>query len=353
MNKSKLLIIGPCLTMGGMERASSTLANAIVSESVAVSFLTILKKPHFFELNKAIRLFEPNGFNSTKISFLKTLFFIRKSVKQTRPDCVLVFGKFYAALTCLALFGTSTRVVISERSSPFYKWPFSQRLVQDIAFFCKQPHACIAQTEQAAQVQRNYFRNEVVVIPNAVRQVTLYPETQRELIVLGIGRLGEYIKGMDLLIEAFGGISNPNWKLHLAGTTQGGEHLIARVKELKIEDRVVFLGAVKDLDSLFAKASIFVIPSRSEGFPNALIEAMAAGLACVSFDFDSGPREIITQGTDGLLVEKEKVDLLAQNIQLLQEDERYRNLLGQNAMGVRTRLAEDKIADSFLKVCLK
>ena len=79
---------------------------------------------------------------------------------------------------------------------------------------------------------------------------------------------------------------------------------------------------------------------------------MAAGLACVSFDFDSGPREIITHSTDGLLVEKENVVLLAQNIKLLQEDEEYRNLLGQNAMSIRSKLAEDKIAFSFLNVCL-
>ena len=124
------------------------------------------------------------------------------------------------------------------------------------------------------------------------------------------------------------------------------------VKELKIENRVVFLGPVKDLDSLFAKASIFVIPSRSEGFPNALIEAMAAGLPCISFDFDSGPREIITSGHDGIIVEKENVELLTQNIQLLQENEEYRNSLGKNALQVRNTLAEEKIASSFLKVCL-
>ena len=71
--------------------------------------------------------------------------------------------------------------------------------------------------------------------------------------------------------------------------------------------RIKFLGKVEEIDKCYAYAGMFVIPSRSEGFPNALAEAMTAGCCCVTFDFVAGPRDIITNNINGIIVENKNM----------------------------------------------
>lgn len=94
---------------------------------------------------------------------------------------------------------------------------------------------------------------------------------------------------------------------------------------------------------------VFVLPSRNEGFPNALIEAMATGLACISFDCSAGPSEIITDGEDGILVEEGNVSELARQMQRLIDNEKEIARLGNNALAIRDRLSLEKIGKKFMK----
>lgn len=346
-------IVSPCLTMGGMERASSTIANELAKREFEISFITILKKSIFFVLDEKINLIEPNLFNANKLDFWKTLFYIRKNVKLQDPDAVLVFGKVYASLVCTALIGTKYTVIVSERSSPYYKWPVLQRIIQKIAFTINPPKVVICQTQTAFEIQKKYYSRNTnfYTIPNAVRNVQFYPEVARENSIVAVGRLGEYIKGFDMLIEAYAKLNDTSWKLYLIGTTSGANHLISRVRELNLEDKILFLGPKKNIDPYLAKSKIFVIPSRSEGFPNALIEAMAAGNACVSFDFKCGAKDVIENGVNGLLIENGNINELAAGITKLQCDEVLLNNIARNALEIRAKLNVDTISMKYAKAC--
>jgi glycosyltransferase involved in cell wall biosynthesis len=107
--------------------------------------------------------------------------------------------------------------------------------------------------------------------------------------------------------------------------------LKSRVRSLEIEDRVFFHGRVKDPTDLLTRASVFVLPSRFEGTPNALLEAMAARLACIVTDASPGPLRLIQHGVSGLVVKTENADELAQALHDLAQDCGLRQEFGQAA----------------------
>lgn len=335
MNKqtNKILIIAPCLAMGGIERASSNTANGLSELGTKVYFLSLFKKEVFFKLNEGIETIEPQGFNKTKLSLLKSILWIRKEVKRVNPEHILVFNKFYGAITALALIGTKYQYFLSERSSPLFVWRQPMRAINKFAFSIKPPKGVIAQTNIAAEYQRKYFKKtEVIVIPNSVREVQRYPEIKREKVILAVGRLNDYLKGFDLLIESFAKIKNQDWELHIAGGDEEGELLKAQAEKLGVINRIKFLGKVKEIDKCYAYAGIFVIPSRSEGFPNALAEAMTAGCCCIAFDFVAGPSDIIKNEENGILVNSGDVLALAKSIDYLICDHKLRLILSRNAI---------------------
>lgn len=352
--KQKILLIAPCLAMGGMERAAANTAEGISSSGVSVVFLSLFKKEHFFKLSGHIKIVEPNGFNVGALSMIKSVLWIRSVVQSEKPDRVLAFNKFYAALTALALIGIKVPLYISERSSPLFVWRQPFKLINSIAFWLRSPQGVLAQTSTAADYQRKYFRkSEVQVIPNIVRPIQLYPEVKREKVILAVGRLGDHLKGFDLLIESFSKLSNKDWQLHIAGGDENGQELKDLASSLGVLDRVRFLGKVTDIDRVFAYAGIFVIPSRSEGFPNALAEAMAAGCCCVAFDFVAGPRDIIVDGVSGIIVDNGNIQKLAETLDELIRNPQKRQLLEAQAIKIDDQLNGQKISNKiveFLKI---
>lgn len=352
MNKqaNKILIIAPCLAMGGIERASSNTANGLSELGAKVYFLSLFKKEAFFKLNEGIEIIEPQGFNKTKLSLFKSILWIRKEIKRVNPEHILVFNKFYGAITALALLGTKYPYFLSERSSPLFVWRQPMRAINKFAFSIKPPKGVIAQTNIAAEYQRKYFKKtEVIVIPNSVREVQLFPEIKREKVILAVGRLNDYLKGFDLLIESFAILKNQDWELHIAGDDENGETLKQQAEKLGIRHRVKFLGAVKDIDSCYAYAGSYVIPSRSEGFPNALAEAMAAGCCCVAFDFVAGPRDLISHDVNGVIIPELDIHAMARTIDQLIVDENKRDDLGKNAIAVREKLKQTVIVQKIKK----
>lgn len=346
----KLIVIGPSLSMGGVERATSNTLNGLVEmfKTDNLIFLSIFKRNFFFKIDDKIKVIEPENININKINLLKTIFYIRKNCliqKRDNEKCkVLVFGKFYGAIVSLALIFTGIPIFISDRQSPLYKWGLKNKFFNKISYKLNPPQGVIAQTEIAATYQRKYFKkSKVVVIPNSVREVKLYPEIKRENVILAVGRLNDYLKGFDLLIESFAKLKNQDWELHIAGGDEEGEVLKEQAERLGVINRIKFLGKVKEIDKCYAYASIYVIPSRSEGFPNALAEAMGAGCCCIAFDFTAGPRDIIVDGISGLIIENGNTTEMAKAIDYLITNEDVRKSFGNNALALKKKLSSTKI----------
>ena len=153
-------------------------------------------------------------------------------------------------------------------------------------------------------------------------------EVPRSPLILAIGRLsGE--KGVDTLLRAFALVSGkfPGWRVVIAGEGVERSNLMELREKLHLGTRVEFIGQVRDVEPLLASASLFVHASRREGFPNALLEAMAMGTPVICTDCRSGPSEIVQDRVNGRLIAVDDVRALSEAMAELIETPNYADAL--------------------------
>jgi glycosyltransferase involved in cell wall biosynthesis len=190
----------------------------------------------------------------------------------------------------------------------------------------------------------------VTRIPNIVQSPGSNGAIRRKE-VLAMGRLS-HSKGFDLLLAAWSVASPklPDWSLRIVGDGQLREELERLAYGLGIEHRVTFAPFSDDPYSLYSECGIFVLSSRFEGLPFVLIEAMTCGAPCISFDCPNGPREVIRNGVNGVLVPAERVDALASAIVKLGEDPVLREQYGYAARRVSRPFSEPRVAARWHEV---
>ena len=269
---------------------------------------------------------------------------LRRAIRHAGGDCVVSFTDKMNILTLLACRHLPQRVVIAERSDPRHQslgrvWEWLRRRTYPRC------QVWVVQTESVAGYARRLAGTaRVAVIPNAVAAPAdpLPPPAQRTACILGVGRLSPE-KGFDLLIQAFARISPwyPEWRLLILGEGPQRAALADLAAALAVGDRVQLAGWTPRPEAAMLAAGVFVLPSRYEGFPNALLEAMACGLPCLATACDSGPAEILRDGVDGLLVPPGDVEALAEALRQLIADDARRARLGSRAVEVTARFSRE------------
>lgn len=347
----RICLVSTGLEGGGMERALTSLANFFAAQELQVVIVNLFKTGVFFELHETIQLVWPNLDRSKMHRMhyaLRLLPYLRREICNCRPDAVLSFGEWINAFVILALAGTRHRLFISNRMGPQLKLGFP--LDQTNRLLYRFATGIIAQTQVAKEIiQAGTGAKNIYVIPNAVRPIDVVPKSEKRIIT--VGRLSRE-KGHEVLLHSFAKMNGFEWMLDIVGDGPLRESLETKARELGIANRVLFHGHRKNFEELMANASIFVLPSFYEGFPNALVEAMSVPLACIASNCVAGPSEIITHGVDGLLFCPGNVDELASLLSKLTSDHEVRQELAQNAYAVRDRFAFDKLANTYLKTLL-
>lgn len=203
--------------------------------------------------------------------------------------------------------------------------------------------------------QKEYVRwnhvKSAFVIPNFC---SFYPETPSnctEKQIISVGRLEEQ-KGYDLLIKSWALISgkNPEWKLSIYGEGTLLNELIEMTHIFGVADSVFFKKPVNNIIDKYMESSIYVMSSRFEGFGLVLIEAMACGVPVISFDCPEGPSEIINDGYNGLLVPKGNIELLAESLHKLINDDNLRSTMGKNARVDVLRYSKESIMQQWVNL---
>ncbi len=309
------------------------------------------KREIFFNLDAKVKLVEPT-WNALKygkiINILFVLFYLRQTIRNTKPDIVFALG--YMAFTLAATFGLNTTVVISGRSSPNrVRFP-GNRVLNFIYGISHRLLSCrvngiIAQTSQASIRYTEKYTCTIQVIPNFLRPINEHI-IERKNQVITVGRC-DVEKGHQFLLRSFAKLNAPQWILVIVGDGPKRSELELEAKELGISDRVVFAGFQKDVDYFLAQSKIFAFTSLHEGFPNALLEAMATPLPCVSFNCIAGPSDIIVNGENGFLVPVGNVNELTLKIQRLIDDESLRSRIERNASAIKTQYAIEKVGERY------
>ena len=246
---------------------------------------------------------------------------LRRELRRIAPHVVVSFLGATNVITIAAARKLPVRLVISERNDPGRQeleepWQTLRPMIYPLA------DVVTANSHGALERMQAYCPSEkLAYVPNPVA-ISAHNHSSRSNAILFLARLVPQ-KAPEVLVDAFAKFAaeNPGWSLQLAGDGPMESELIERVRGHGIADKVVFHGLVKDPTELLTRSRIFSLPSRFEGTPNSLLEAMAARLACVVTDASPGPLRLIEHGVSGLVVGTDNVEDLAAALHRLARDE--------------------------------
>lgn len=192
---------------------------------------------------------------------------------------------------------------------------------------------------------------ETYVIPNSI---TSFPKVSSNLTnkkAIIVGRYND-AKGYEYLVEAWNLVyhKHPDWTIDIYGSGELHDDVGRWIKEKHLENTMIMHEPTDHIMEKYLESSICVVSSRYEGFSMAIVEAMACGVPCVSFDCPFGPRNIIKNEEDGILVEHLNTNALADNICRLIEDQELRKLLGTRARHNIQRFSQDVIMEEWIKL---
>jgi glycosyltransferase involved in cell wall biosynthesis len=355
----KLVLVISSLGGGGAERVMTLLANAWVARGDEVTLVTLASaRADRYALDPAVRriAFDMAGRSSHALAAIghnvMRLRALRRAIASTRPDAVISFIAENNVRVLIAAAGLGVPVIISER---IFLAGYEMRGVWRTLRRWSYPRAAaiVAQTRRCAAELEALARRQVEVIANPVsveadaRDANAAPRSNARTL-LAVGRLAKQ-KGFDLLIEAFARVAprHPDWNLVILGEGPLRAELTRAIGERNLDGRIAMPGFDAHVRAAMRRADLFVLSSLYEGFPNALLEAMTEGLACVSFDCDAGPGELIDHRDNGWLVPAGDAQALADALDLLMGDIALRERLGQRARGVASTYSLATILDQW------
>ena len=369
----KILLLMHSLSAGGAERAACTLANFWAASGRDVNIVTLTPvSADFYPLDRRVGRISLDLAGASHHALhglwqnVKRVVALRRLLRSLRPDIALAMMSTPNVLLALAsLWLPTLQTIGSERCYPPHAalgrlWHVLRRTLYG------RLSAMVALTGECAHwIETHTSASRVVVIPNAIawplpdnpprRSLPRLCQPQRKLL-LAVGRL-EPVKNFDALIHAFARLAHafPDWDLIILGEGPERARLASTIRCMGLVQRVALPGVAGNVAYWYGEADLFALTSRSEGFPNALAEAMAHGVPAVSVDCNTGPRDIIRHGIDGLLVPPDDIAALSDALARVMGDATLRGQLASRSVEARERFSVAKIGQMwetlFLALC--
>ena len=329
------------LSNGGAQKVISTIF-PLVDRSLKPE-LIVLKREQTYDLDlsdkRAVHRFDASRILS---SVPRLAWFLLKR----RPK-VVVSSIFFSDLViyCLArIFSPSSKLVFRSCNYFSKAYPDRTKLLPRLVLWAYRGADIIICSTKA--MRGDFIRlcpqleDKIRVIPNPVNLENIRRLSEQDSPAVGLTNNGKYTfvsvaklkrqKNLGLLIDAFSRIADDHTQLIIAGKGPEEEMLKAKISDLGLEEKVHFVGFVKNPYALLAQADCSVLSSEYEGFPNALIEAMAIGLPVISTDCPSGPSEIITNQFNGILTPVGDSQALADAMLCVRNDRELSQSLSRN-----------------------
>ena len=355
-----LYIINKMTNLAGIERILTCKMNYLSEKTDYSVFLVTYEQPNqalSFQLNNKITYQPinapiPQREGMTLFGWMKVYISARKVfkrefnhfLKNIHPDIVICTGYAYPVLDIIidASRQINAKTIMESHvkgdTVSMKKYIFNHTLASMLSFWdyyilnkVKKADCVVTLTQEDKEFWRSYAKR-IEVIPNIL---TITPKKVVDYRAKRIIAAGRFVhqKGFDLLLDAWHMINKDisDWHLYIFGN-ENREPYQKIVDKYQMNDNTHLMGATKDIAEEFSKSSIFVLSSRFEGFGLVLAEAMSCGLPCVSFDCPYGPRDIITDREDGILVENGNVEALSKAIEQLMTEEDLRQSMGEKAL---------------------
>ena len=363
MQGKKILFFVPSLVGAGAERVTLNLAEDWSKRGAEVVIATLAKDADAYVVPEGIRRITLDAPNIKSVSLLSLFrnnvaraLFVYRVLRMEKPD--IAVGMIMISAVALAL--ARSRLVIAVGMEHNYPPLESVGKIREVLrrYCYARLDAVIALTEESADWLRVHTKSRrVAAIPNAV-SLPLIGNTPRldvagmvapgRKFLLAVGRFTEQ-KGFDRLLNAFACAAErcPDWDLVILGDGPERSTLEAQVKQLNLTKRVHLPGFAGNVAEWYQAADAFVLSSRWEGWGMVLVEAMAHGRAVISVDCDAGPRDIIRNEVDGLLIPQNDPEALAAGLERLMGDAALRERLASRAPEVLERFSPKQIREKW------
>lgn len=362
MKKKKIMFFIPSLGSGGAERVVSILSNKFVERGheVYVTMLTHYKCQ--YSLSKKVNIITLNCDHDLELSvvkrYLSRMKKIRNAVKQIAPNIIISFMSETNIDVCLALQSVNIPIIVSERNDPAID---PNNLIKKIMrrILYTKPKGFVFQTPDAKAYFSKRVQNKSCIILNPINSKlpSLTSEKERDKRVVAVGRLNPQ-KNFKLLIDAFCLFYelHNDYILEIYGEGEMEKDLSVYINEKQMNDVIKLKGFCRDVHERIVSASMFVLSSVFEGMPNALIEAMAIGLPCISTNCPcGGPKMLINHKVNGLLVPIGDCNELENAMRYVAENPIQATKMACNAVKVKELVDVEKITNNwleFIDVCL-
>jgi len=368
---TRILFLVSSMHGGGAERVAALLCNHWAAQGHQVTLIPTFsgRGECQYPLDERVQLdylADRVGSQSrSTYNKIRRMIALRRAIRELSPDVIVSFLPPENVAAVLAAWGLRIPVVVSERIHP-PAMPLGKGLAALRRFAYPRATGVVVQTRRTlawlracCPKSRGWVISNPVVHPLPAGRPHLDPAAvidRARRVVLAVGRL-EKQKGFEQLLVVFAALvpRYSGWDLVILGEGPERERLEAQRDHLGLSGRVHLPGRAGNPGDWYARADLYVMSSRFEGFPNTLIEAMAYGLPAVSFDCETGPADIIRDGVDGYLVPlDEGVEGLARAMEHLMDDEEKRCRMGHAATAVRERFSMGRVMaawDEVLGLC--
>lgn len=338
---------------GGLERVLSIKASYFAEQlgyEVHILVLNNTRENPFYDFSPKIKFHSIEVYGNPFTYFKAYKQGIQKVVDEVKPDIISVCDDGLKAFFIPQFLKTNAKLIYErhvskliemkddfgfvKRLSIRVKWRLMEKLAKKYDRF-------IVLTE-GNKKEWTSLRN-MQVISNPLSFYPAHSSSLDQKVVICVGKIS-YQKGQDLLVKAWEKVhqAHPDWELHLYGKEN-----LSFLDTNNLTHNIKYFPPEKNIEEKYLQSSIYVMPSRFEGFGMVLIEAMACGVPCVSFDCDYGPTDIIVNQEDGIIVSNGNIEDLTNQINKLIEDADLRNKFGQAAKQNVKRFEEQKIVKQW------
>lgn len=349
-----VFLIQDCTTVGGTERTTCCIANAMArrGHDVAIVSVYATRGEPFFPIDRSVRFVRLSEVNYSlrmsapeRLRHMITEAGLAKQCRELRAADVIIAQKFFAAAIAVrAGFGPKT---ITGDHYAYRMYGRITTLLRNRIY--SRVRAVAVLTEENALAYRQHGFRHVAVIPNMLPIEPVERQAGPKQEIVAVGRL-VHDKGFDTLIRAAAQIREELRGWHITIYGQGPEHdaLERLIKEKGLEETVELHSPVRDIATVYAGAAFGVMPSRLEGFPMVLLEAAAASLPMVAFDCPTGPGTILRDG-GGIIVPDQDETALAKAIARMAGSEPLRAEMADATARIRNQYSEQQIYDLWMK----
>lgn len=353
-----VVLVTSSLACGGAEKAVVLTAEGLLNIGYKVSLITFFgKEADFYEVSDGVNRVALN-FGKDSPSFIHGIWnnlyrskILRKVINSLQPDVVI--SQMYPSniLTLISLINTKYPVIVTEQIDPKINpeeglWGKLRRLIYPLATKVVSVSLGVDQSfEWLPKKQRAVIYNPLQSTNSDGKAICLpVGVAPDKKLIVAMGRL-DYQKNFELLLSAFHQLVDkyPDWQLLIFGEGKLRPKLEGLIKSLNLTNKAFLAGVTQNPISVLKMADLFVLSSRFEGLPLVLLEALACELPVISTDCPSGPKEVIQNGIDGILVPSEDIFALAAAMESLMSNPEERNRLASCAFKAVEHFQPEKI----------